>query len=131
MVTATDEKIEDFITEDVECIEILKDLINGDYTIEALRQDFEEWLSEGEQMCNICSVIVEQDPELKHDEVESTLHGSYNKPNPQLETFLEEFEMLLTKTYGENWWYSFDVQEGVLLSLSIPYNSEAEGEGGE
>ena len=34
MVTATDE--------------ILKDLINGDYTIEALRQDFEEWLSEGE-----------------------------------------------------------------------------------
>ena len=48
--------------------------------------------------------------------------------NLQLETFLEEFEVLLTKTYGENWWYSFDVQEGVLLSLSIPYNENGNGE---
>ena len=43
-------------------------------------------------------------------------------PDPQLETFLEEFEVLLTKTYGADWYYSFDVDEGVLLNLSIPYN---------
>ena len=42
--------------------------------------------------------------------------------NVQLETFLEEFEVLLTKTYGEDWSYSFDVEEWILLSLSIPYN---------
>lgn len=42
--------------------------------------------------------------------------------NVQLETFLEEFEVLLTKTYGEDWSYSFDVEDWILLSLSIPYN---------
>lgn len=46
--------------------------------------------------------------------------------NVQLETFLEEFEVLLTKTYGEDWSYSFDVEEWILLSLSIPYNDEGE-----
>ena len=34
--------IEKFISDDSEWKEILRDLINGDYTIEALRQDFEE-----------------------------------------------------------------------------------------
>ena len=42
--------------------------------------------------------------------------------NVQLETFLEKFEVLLTKTYGEDWSYSFDVEDWILLSLSIPYN---------
>ena len=32
-----------FINDDSEWAEILCDLINGDYTIEALRQDFLEW----------------------------------------------------------------------------------------
>jgi len=46
--------------------------------------------------------------------------------NVQLEAFLEEFEVLLTKIYGEDWSYSFDVEEWILLSLSIPYNDEGE-----
>jgi len=42
--------------------------------------------------------------------------------NVQLETFHEEFEVLLTKTYGEDWSYSFDVEDWILLSLTIPYD---------
>ena len=33
-----------YIDHDSEWAEILCDLINGDYTIEALRQDFSEWV---------------------------------------------------------------------------------------
>ena len=39
---ATDIGIEEFITDDAEWREIIKDLINGDYTVEALREDFAE-----------------------------------------------------------------------------------------
>jgi len=42
MVKATDIGIKEFITDDAEWREIIKDLINGDYTVEALREDFAE-----------------------------------------------------------------------------------------
>jgi len=32
----------DFIADDNEMMEIIRDLINGDYTIQALREDYEE-----------------------------------------------------------------------------------------
>jgi len=47
IVKATDIGIEEFITDDAEWREIFKDLINGDYTIEALRQDFAESIEQG------------------------------------------------------------------------------------
>lgn len=47
MVKATDIGIEEFITDDAEWREILKDLINDDYTVKALRQDFEESIEQG------------------------------------------------------------------------------------
>ena len=47
MVKATDIGIEEFITDDAEWREILKELINGDYTVEALRQDFVESIEQG------------------------------------------------------------------------------------
>ena len=46
-VKATDIGIEEFITDDAEWREILKDLINGDYTVEALKQDFAEAIEQG------------------------------------------------------------------------------------
>ena len=32
----------DFVADDNEMMEIIRDLINGDYTIQALREDYEE-----------------------------------------------------------------------------------------
>ena len=47
MIKATDIGIEEFIADDVEGREIIMDLINGNYTVEALRQDFEEAIQQG------------------------------------------------------------------------------------
>jgi hypothetical protein len=57
MVQATHELVAEWITSESEWIEIITDLINGDYSQEALRQDFEEsmedhalsWLRETER----------------------------------------------------------------------------------
>ena len=46
MIKATTTHIDEMIADDAEWREILRDLINGDYTVEALRQDFEEWVEE-------------------------------------------------------------------------------------
>tara|TARA_Y100001951_G_C11158919_1_gene193613 strand:- start:195 stop:362 length:168 start_codon:yes stop_codon:yes gene_type:complete len=37
------DQVEEWITGEEECIEIITDLINGDYTLTAMRQDIEEW----------------------------------------------------------------------------------------
>ena len=44
MIKATTTHIDEMIADDTEWKEILRDLINGDYTVEALQQDFEEWV---------------------------------------------------------------------------------------
>jgi hypothetical protein len=57
MVQATPELVAEWITSESEYLEIITDLINGEYTQEALRQDFEEsmedhalsWLQETER----------------------------------------------------------------------------------
>ena len=58
MAYATNELVSEWITDDHEWIEIIADLINGNYTVEALRQDFEEayddirslpWVEVGEE----------------------------------------------------------------------------------
>jgi len=57
MVQATHELVAEWITSESEWIEIITDLINGDYSQEALKQDFEEsmedhalsWLRETER----------------------------------------------------------------------------------
>ena len=57
MVQATHELVAEWITSESEWIEIITDLINGDYSQESLRQDFEEsmedhalsWLRETER----------------------------------------------------------------------------------
>jgi len=46
MTKATVKHIQEMIADDAEWQEIIKDLINSDYTVEALRQDFEEWVEE-------------------------------------------------------------------------------------
>ena len=46
MIKATTTHIDEMIADDTEWREILRDLINGDYTVEALRADFEEWIEE-------------------------------------------------------------------------------------
>ena len=46
MTKATTTHIEEMIADDAEWQEIIKDLINDDYTVEALRADFEEWIEE-------------------------------------------------------------------------------------
>ena len=38
----TNQDVEDFITDDSEWKEIIRDLINNDYTVEALKQDYKE-----------------------------------------------------------------------------------------
>lgn len=43
MQKITNEDVEKFITDDSEYQEIIRDLVNGDYTVEALKQDFSEW----------------------------------------------------------------------------------------
>ena len=40
--------IEEFITDDSEWKEIIRDLINNDYTVEALKQDYKEWRENNE-----------------------------------------------------------------------------------
>ena len=57
MVQATHELVAEWITRESEWVEIITDLINGDYSQEALKQDFEEsmedhalsWLRETER----------------------------------------------------------------------------------
>ena len=44
----TNQDVEDFITDDSEWKEIIRDLINNDYTVEALRQDYKEWRENNE-----------------------------------------------------------------------------------
>ena len=39
----TDNDVENFITDDSEYREIIRDLVNGDYTVEALISDYKEW----------------------------------------------------------------------------------------
>ena len=39
MQKITNEDVENFITDDSEYQEIIRDLVNGDYTVEALKQD--------------------------------------------------------------------------------------------
>ena len=38
----------------------------------------------------------------------------------QLEDFLEEFEQLLEKYCTKDWFYKFDIEDGVGIYLSIP-----------
>ena len=42
-IRITQDEIYDFISTDGEMVEILTDLANGDYTIEAYREDIQEW----------------------------------------------------------------------------------------
>ena len=57
MVQASHELVAEWITSESEWVEIITDLINGDYSQEALKQDFEEsmedhalsWLRETER----------------------------------------------------------------------------------
>ena len=57
MVQATHELVAEWITSESEWVEIITDLINGDYSQEALKQDFDEsmedhafsWLRETER----------------------------------------------------------------------------------
>ena len=42
-IRITQDEMYDFIPTDSEMIEILTDLANGDYTIEAYREDIQEW----------------------------------------------------------------------------------------
>ena len=44
----TNQDVEDFITDDSEWKEIIGDLINNDYTVEALKQDYKEWRENNE-----------------------------------------------------------------------------------
>ena len=44
----TNQDIEEFITDDSEWKEIIRDLINNDYTVEALKQDYKEWRENNE-----------------------------------------------------------------------------------
>ena len=44
----TNQDIEDFITDDSEWKEIIRELINNDYTVEALKQDYKEWRENNE-----------------------------------------------------------------------------------
>ena len=44
----TNQHVEDFITDDSEWKEIIRDLINNDYTVEALKQDYKEWRENNE-----------------------------------------------------------------------------------
>lgn len=46
MVTKQD--VEEFISDDSEWKEIIRDLINNDYTVEALKQDYKEWRENNE-----------------------------------------------------------------------------------
>ena len=39
----TSKDVEKFITDDEEYHEIIRDLVNGDYTVEALISDYKEW----------------------------------------------------------------------------------------
>ena len=39
----TNNDVEKFITDDSEYQEIIRDLVNGDYTVEALIADYKEW----------------------------------------------------------------------------------------
>ena len=38
----------------------------------------------------------------------------------RLDEFLKELEQLLDKCCTEDWWYKFDVEDGVSINLSIP-----------
>ena len=42
-IRISQDEMNDFIPTDSEMIEILTDLANGDYTIEAYREDIQEW----------------------------------------------------------------------------------------
>ena len=44
----TNQDIEEFISDDSEWKEIIRDLINNDYTVEALTQDYKEWRENNE-----------------------------------------------------------------------------------
>lgn len=44
----TQQDLDKFITDDAEYREILKDILNGDYTAEALKQDYTEWRENNE-----------------------------------------------------------------------------------
>ena len=44
----TNQDVEDFITDDSEWKEIIRDLINNDYTVEALISDYKEWRENNE-----------------------------------------------------------------------------------
>ena len=48
-IRITQDEIYDFISSDGEMVEILTDLANGDYTIEAYREDIQEWRDTGEE----------------------------------------------------------------------------------
>ena len=48
-IRITQDEMYDFIPTDSEMIEILTDLANGDYTIEAFREDIQEWRDVVEQ----------------------------------------------------------------------------------
>ena len=39
----TNNDVEKFITDDSEYQEIIRDLVNGDYTVESLIADYKEW----------------------------------------------------------------------------------------
>jgi len=44
-----------------------------------------------------------------------------------MDKFFVELEELLTKYYGTDWYYKFDVEDYIQISLSIPHQIE-EGE---
>ena len=46
--------------------------------------------------------------------------GYDNMDTTRLDEFLKELEQLLDKCCTEDWWYKFDVEDGVSINLSIP-----------
>ena len=60
-IRITQDEIYDFISSDGEMVEILTDLANGDYTIEAYREDIQEWRDTVEE------ANIEDDEELTYD----------------------------------------------------------------
>ena len=41
-----------------------------------------------------------------------------------MDKFFRELEELLTKYYGTDWYYKFDVEDYIQVSLSIPHQME-------
>ena len=46
-----------------------------------------------------------------------------------LDKFLAELEQLAARYYGEDWSYTFDVEDGVAISLHVPQKDDEDNDG--